>query len=442
MCAGFVISGRPWCRPAYGPAVVALLAVSLTLAAPVAGPVAREFAYGADPFRAGWHRGADFAAAPGAAVRAACSGRVVWARRDVVTVRCGPFRVTHLPLATVAVARGERVRAGARIGALGRSRDHAGLHLGVRRAGDRFGYVDPVPLLVASPRGVPAAPRVVGRRGRPAAARGPPPRVIRGRVPRAPHSPRRGRPAPLRGSVRRRAARPLPAASAPAAVRVLAPWPAWLGLAVLLMGAVGGGVRIGLRRRRATARGARTPLTFDAADGLLRHHADLLRQRRAPPGHAYTTIGADILARHKRQRGEEVFFLTGTDEHGEPVAQAAEREGVSPKELADRNAERFKALMPRINATNDYFIRTSDPRHKRRVQEVMQAVHDNGHVYKGTYEGWYCPRCADFKTDNEVGEDNTCPIHKIPLDREREENWFFRLSSFQEPLGEAVRRPA
>ncbi len=151
-------------------------------------------------------------------------------------------------------------------------------------------------------------------------------------------------------------------------------------------------------------------------------------------GHAYTTIGADILARHQRQRGEQVFFLTGTDEHGEPVAQAAEREGVTPKELADRNAERFKALMPRINVTNDYFIRTSDPRHKRRVQEFLQTVHDNGHVYKGVYEGWYCPRCADFKTENEVGEDNTCPIHKIPLDREREENWFFRLSSFQEPL--------
>jgi methionyl-tRNA synthetase len=151
-------------------------------------------------------------------------------------------------------------------------------------------------------------------------------------------------------------------------------------------------------------------------------------------GHAYTTIGADILARHMRQRGEDVFFLTGTDEHGEPVAQAAEREGVTPKELADRNAERFKALMPRINATNDFFIRTSDPRHKRAVQEVMQRIHDNGHTYKGIYEGWYCPRCADFKTENEVGPDQTCPIHKIPLDREREENWFFRLSTFQEPL--------
>ncbi len=151
-------------------------------------------------------------------------------------------------------------------------------------------------------------------------------------------------------------------------------------------------------------------------------------------GHAYTTIGADILARHMRQRGEEVFFLTGTDEHGEPVAQAAEREGVTPRELADRNAERFLALLPRINVTNDFFIRTSDPRHHERVQAVMQRIHDNGHTYKGLYEGWYCPRCADFKTEAEIGPDNTCPIHKTPLDREREENWFFRLSTFQEPL--------
>jgi methionyl-tRNA synthetase len=151
-------------------------------------------------------------------------------------------------------------------------------------------------------------------------------------------------------------------------------------------------------------------------------------------GHAYSTIGADILARHMRQRGEDVFFLTGTDEHGEPVAQAAEREGVTPKQLADRNAKRFQDLMPRINASNDFFIRTSDPRHERRVQEVMQRIHDNGHVYKGLYEGWYCPRCADFKTEQEIGPDNTCPIHLIPLEREQEENWFFRLSAFQEPL--------
>src|SRR5918995_3099026 len=110
-------------------------------------------------------------------------------------------------------------------------------------------------------------------------------------------------------------------------------------------------------------------------------------------GHAYTAIAADVLARHKRQRGEEVFFLTGTDEHGEPIALAVER-----------------------------------------VQEVLQRVHDNGHVYKGTYEGWYCPRCADFKTGNEIGPDDTCPIHEIPLLWEEEDNWFFRLSSFQEDL--------
>ena len=151
-------------------------------------------------------------------------------------------------------------------------------------------------------------------------------------------------------------------------------------------------------------------------------------------GHAYSTIAADVLARHMRQRGEDVFFLTGTDEHGEPVAQAAEREGVTPKELADRNAERFEALMPLIDASNDFFIRTSDPRHHKAVQDVLQRVHDNGHVYKDLYEGWYCPRCADFKSDAEIGPDNTCPIHQIPLDREHEENWFFRLSAFQEPL--------
>jgi methionyl-tRNA synthetase len=151
-------------------------------------------------------------------------------------------------------------------------------------------------------------------------------------------------------------------------------------------------------------------------------------------GHAYSTIGADILARHHRQRGEDVFFLTGTDEHGEPVALAAEREGVTPKELADRNAARFEQLMPRINASNDFFIRTSDPRHKERVQAFMQRIYDNGHVYKGLYEGWYCPRCADFKAENEIAEGNTCPIHRIPLDRENEENWFFRLSAFQDQL--------
>jgi methionyl-tRNA synthetase len=151
-------------------------------------------------------------------------------------------------------------------------------------------------------------------------------------------------------------------------------------------------------------------------------------------GHAYEAIATDVLARHRRQRGEDVFFLTGTDEHGEPVAQAAEREGVTPRELADRNAPRFQALMPRLEVSNDFFIRTSDPEHVAKVQEILQRVYDNGHVYAGTYEGWYCPRCADFKTDADLGPGNTCKIHGITLEREHEDNWFFRLSSFQEPL--------
>jgi methionyl-tRNA synthetase len=151
-------------------------------------------------------------------------------------------------------------------------------------------------------------------------------------------------------------------------------------------------------------------------------------------GHAYTTIAADVLARHMRQRGEDVFFLTGTDEHGEPVTQAAEKLGITPRELGDRNAGRFKELAARLNVTNDFFIRTTDPEHAKVVAEVVQRIYDNGHVYEGTYEGWYCPRCADFKTESELEDGNRCPIHQIVLEREREDNWFFRLSSFQEPL--------
>jgi methionyl-tRNA synthetase len=151
-------------------------------------------------------------------------------------------------------------------------------------------------------------------------------------------------------------------------------------------------------------------------------------------GHAYTTIAADVMARHHRQRGDQVFFLTGTDEHGEPVADAAHALGIEPQELADRNAERFKALAPQLEVTNDFFIRTTDPQHEAKVQEVLSRVYDSGYVYEGTYEGWYCPRCADFKAENEIDEGNRCPIHHIELTREQEDNYFFKLSAFQEPL--------
>ena len=151
-------------------------------------------------------------------------------------------------------------------------------------------------------------------------------------------------------------------------------------------------------------------------------------------GHAYTTIAADVMARHHRQRGEEVFFLTGTDEHGEPVADAAHALGIEPQELADRNAERFRSLAPQLHASNDFFIRTTDPQHEAIVQQVLARVRENGYVYEGTYEGWYCPRCADFKADNEIDEGNRCPIHHVVLTREQEDNYFFKLSAFQERL--------
>ena len=167
------------------------------------------------------------------------------------------------------------------------------------------------------------------------------------------------------------------------------------------------------------------------AGDLLRHHPDLLRQRGASPRARLLDDGRRHARPAHRQRGEDVFFLTGTDEHGEPIETAAAQEGISPQELADRNAAKFEALMPIIDATNDFFIRTSDPRHEAKVAEIMQRVYDNGWVRKGVYEGWYCPRCADFKTERELGGGQHLPDPRDPAGRGDEENWFFRLSKFQ-----------
>jgi methionyl-tRNA synthetase len=150
-------------------------------------------------------------------------------------------------------------------------------------------------------------------------------------------------------------------------------------------------------------------------------------------GHAYTTIAADILARHRRQRGEETFFLTGTDEHGSNIARVAEEAGLEPKEFADRNAATFLEMTRRINVSNDFFIRTTDERHEQLVQEFLQRIYDAGEIYEGVYAGLYCSRCESFYTEAEL-IDGKCPQHGIPPEWVEEKNYFFRLSAYQDRL--------
>jgi methionyl-tRNA synthetase len=150
-------------------------------------------------------------------------------------------------------------------------------------------------------------------------------------------------------------------------------------------------------------------------------------------GHAYTTIAADILTRHHRQRGEETFFLTGVDEHADKVARVAAEQGLEPKEYADRIVGVWRELPQRLNATNDFFIRTSDEGHKHFVQEFLQRIYDNGDVYQDVYAGLYCYGCEEFKTEAEL-VDGKCSIHGTVPEWIEEKNWFFRLSAYQDKL--------
>jgi methionyl-tRNA synthetase len=150
-------------------------------------------------------------------------------------------------------------------------------------------------------------------------------------------------------------------------------------------------------------------------------------------GHAYTTIAADILARHHRQRGDETFFLTGVDEHADKVARVAAEQGLSPREYTDQIVGAWRELPRRLNATNDFFIRTSDDGHKEFVQGFLQRIFDNGGIYQDVYAGWYCVGCEAFKTEDELVDGN-CPIHDRPAEWLEETNWFFRLSVYQDQL--------
>jgi methionyl-tRNA synthetase len=161
-------------------------------------------------------------------------------------------------------------------------------------------------------------------------------------------------------------------------------------------------------------------------------------------GSAYTTVVADMMARWHRQRGDQVWFLTGTDEHGEKVMRAAEAHGVTPQEWADKLvAEEWIPVLDVIDASNDDFIRTTEKRHTTRVQEFWQRLYDKGYVYEGTYEGPYCVDCEEFKLPGELVPDpdpaagvgaQLCAIHLRPVDILAEDNYFFRMSDFTDRL--------
>jgi len=156
-------------------------------------------------------------------------------------------------------------------------------------------------------------------------------------------------------------------------------------------------------------------------------------------GHAYTTIAADVAARFKRLAGYDVFFLTGTDEHGVNIARVAERNHVSPQEWCDRIAGEFQTLWRRLHISNDDFIRTTEPRHAKVVQTIFTRLFESGDIYKGTYEGWYCAPCESYYAETELGPGKTCPIHtNRPVEWTSEESYLFRLSKYRDWLLEYI----
>lgn len=155
-------------------------------------------------------------------------------------------------------------------------------------------------------------------------------------------------------------------------------------------------------------------------------------------GSSYTTIVGDIFARYKRMMGYDVFYLTGTDEHGQKIAQAAREKGMEPQQLCDELAGKFKELWKDLGITNDYFIRTTDESHMKTVQFFVSKMMENGDIYKGTYEGWYCVPCETYWNEEELehSEDgkHMCPSCKREVQLIKEDNYFFRLSKYNDAL--------
>ncbi|MFH1130379.1 MAG: class I tRNA ligase family protein, partial [Pseudomonadota bacterium] len=151
-------------------------------------------------------------------------------------------------------------------------------------------------------------------------------------------------------------------------------------------------------------------------------------------GHAYTTIVADTLARYHRSRGRQVFFLTGTDEHGQKVEQAAKQIDLTPRELADKVVSRFKETWQNLNIRYDDFIRTTEPRHREIVNDIWRRMEKNGDIYLDEYDGLYCVGCEEYFTQTQLDGGDTCPIHGTKVEHLKQPSYFFRMSRYQDAL--------
>lgn len=161
-------------------------------------------------------------------------------------------------------------------------------------------------------------------------------------------------------------------------------------------------------------------------------------------GHGYTTVAADVLARYHRLMGLDAFYLTGTDEHGTKVEQAAKKAGITPQQLVDRNAQYFKDAWKTLGVKNDYFVRTTDDRHEKAVQALLEKLHNtktpDGEtaIYESEYKGLYCVGCEKFLTEKDLTDDGLCPDHLVKPETLSERNYFFRLTSYLDQVKELI----
>ncbi|GAX73560.1 hypothetical protein CEUSTIGMA_g1011.t1 [Chlamydomonas eustigma] len=190
-----------------------------------------------------------------------------------------------------------------------------------------------------------------------------------------------------------------------------------------------GGFKYGICDRR------RRHLSATAAKDVFTITTPLYYVNAAPHmGSAYPTIAADTLARFQRLQGQTVHFLTGTDEHGEKIALAAEKRGMSPQAHCDSIVQEYRTLWELLDIKYDHFVRTTEAKHTQLVHEVLKKVWDKGDIYKADYEGWYCVDCEEFKDEKEMDEHKNCPTHRKPCQLRKEGNYFFRLSRYQNEI--------